>query len=104
MAESVVREESLNEMTATERTAVRNVDGRQTSKKEPASSSQKPRFGLPAGFVPRFQRAGQVLLLDENIYVLPDEREFVPVTPTGTLAGDRHLYALLTVEQFSGGG
>ena len=104
MAESAVRKESLKEMTATETTAVRNVDGNHTSKKDFASSSSKPRFGLPAGFVPRFQRAGQVVLLDENIYSLPDGREFVPVTPTGTLARDRHLYALLTVEQFVRGG
>jgi hypothetical protein len=69
-----------------------------------APSSQKPRFGLPPNFVPRFQRAGRVLLLADNIYSLPDGREFIPGTPTGTLAGGRHLYALLTVEQFVRGG
>lgn len=100
MAESAVRKESLKEMTATETTAVRDVDGGETSKKGFASSSPRSRFGLPPGFVPRFHRAGQVVLIDENIYSLPDGREFVPVTPTGTLAGNRHLYALLTVEQF----
>lgn len=69
-----------------------------------ATSSQKPRFGLPPNFVPRFQRAGRVLLLADNIYSMPDGREFVPAPPTGTLAGGRHLYALLTVEQFVRGG
>lgn len=103
MAESAVRKESLKEMTATETTAVRNVDGGQASQKG-SSPPSKPRFGLPPGFVPRFHRAGQFVLLDENIYCLPDGREFVPVTPTGTLAGDRHLYALLTIEQFVRGG
>jgi len=43
-------------------------------------------------------------LIADNIYTLPDGREFVPGTPTGTLAGGRHLYALLTVEQFTKGG
>jgi hypothetical protein len=33
----------------------------------------------------------------------PDGREFVPSTPKGPLAGDRHLYALVTVEQFGRG-
>lgn len=42
-------------------------------------------------------------MLADNIYSLPDGREFVPGTPTGTLAGARHLYALLTVEQSAGG-
>jgi hypothetical protein len=69
-----------------------------------APSSQKPRFGLPPNFVPRFQRVGRLLLLADNIYQLPDGREFVPETPTGTLAGGRHLYALLTIEQFAKGG
>jgi hypothetical protein len=101
MAGSAVRKESSKEMTATETTAIRNVDGAETSTKDFASSPSKPRLGLPPGFVPRFQRIGQVVLLYENIYCLPDGREFVPVTPTGTLARDRHLYALLTVQQFA---
>ena len=67
------------------------------------SSRQKQRFGLPEGFVPRFHRYGRLVLLEENIYRLPDGKEFVPCPATGTLAAGRHLYALLTVEQFERG-
>ena len=34
---------------------------------------------------------------------MPDGKEFVPDHPTGTLAGSRHLYALLSVAQFEHG-
>lgn len=67
------------------------------------SSGQKPRFGLPDGFIPRFHRYGRLVLLEENIYGLPDGKEFVPCRPTGTLASGRHLYALLSVAQFERG-
>jgi hypothetical protein len=104
MNESIAGDESSNAMTAAESTEV--VDSSalphfQTL--DSTSPAQKPRFGLPPNFVPRFQRAGRFVLLEENIYSLPDGREFVPITPTGTLAGDRHLYALVTVEQFERG-
>ncbi|HEY8225758.1 MAG TPA: hypothetical protein VIG25_10800 [Pyrinomonadaceae bacterium] len=58
---------------------------------------------MPTDFIPRFQRHGRSVLLEENIYSLPDGKEFVPCSPTGTLAGNRHLYALLTVSQFERG-
>ncbi len=104
MDESVAGEESSNAMTADESTKVVGSSGLPHSQTpNSTSTAQKPRFGLPPDFVPRFQRAGRFVLLDENIYSLPDGREFVPSTPTGTLAGDRHLYALLTVEQFKRG-
>ncbi|HEX6731390.1 MAG TPA: hypothetical protein VF074_15305 [Pyrinomonadaceae bacterium] len=67
------------------------------------SNAHKPRFGLPDGFTPRFHRYGRLVLLEENIYGLPDGREYVPCQPTGTLASGRHLYALLTVSQFERG-
>lgn len=67
------------------------------------SNAHKPRFGLPDGFIPRFHRYGRLVLLEENIYGLPDGREYVPSLPTGTLASGRHLYALLTVSQFERG-
>jgi hypothetical protein len=67
------------------------------------SNAHKPRFGLPDGFIPRFHRYGRLVLLEENIYGLPDGREYVPCQPTGTLASGRHLYALLTVSQFERG-
>ena len=69
----------------------------------PTSTGVKARFGLPTDFIPRFQRHGRLLLLEENIYSLPDGKEFVPCPPTGTLAANRHLYALLTVSQFERG-
>jgi hypothetical protein len=60
----------------------------------------KQRFGLPQGFVPRLQRYGGSILLELNVYRLPDGQEFIPVRPTGTLGSSRHLYALLTSEQY----
>ena len=63
----------------------------------------KPRFGLPEGFRPRLQQYGRSVLLEDNVYSLPGGQEFIPKYPTGTLGQPRHLYALLTVEQFEGG-
>ena len=60
----------------------------------------KQRFGLPEGFVPRLQRYGRSVLLDLNIYRLPNGQEFIPCRPTGTLGATRHLYALQTSEQY----
>jgi hypothetical protein len=63
----------------------------------------KPRFGLPEGFIPRFQKYERSMLLEDNVYRLPDGQEFIPKQPTGTLGKDRHLYALLTADQFTEG-
>jgi hypothetical protein len=60
----------------------------------------KQRFGLPEGFVPRLQRFGRSVLLELNVYRLPNGQEFIPCRPTGTLGASRHLYALLTSEQY----
>jgi len=60
----------------------------------------KQRFGLPAGFVPRLQRYGRSILLELNVYRLPTGEEYIPVRPTGTLGASRHLYALLSSEQY----
>lgn len=49
--------------------------------------------------MPRLQRYGRSALLEANIYRLPDGREFIPGHPRGTLARERHLYALITAEQ-----
>jgi hypothetical protein len=57
------------------------------------------RFGLPKDFEPRMQRFGRGVLLEMNSYRLPNGQEFLPCLPTGTL-GSRHLYALLTTEQY----
>jgi len=61
---------------------------------------RKPRFGLPENFVPRLQRFGRGVLLELNIYRLPDGQEFIPAIPAGTLGQRQHLYALLTTEQY----
>jgi hypothetical protein len=63
----------------------------------------KQRFGLPEGFVPRLQRYGRSVLLELNIYRFPNGQEFIPVHPSGTLGTRRHLYALLTSEQYMKG-
>ena len=70
-----------------------------SSAKRTASHAAKQRFGLPKGFVPRLQRYGRAVLLELNIYRLPNGQEFIPCRPTGTLAGRQHLYALVTSEQ-----
>jgi hypothetical protein len=57
------------------------------------------KFGLPKDFVPRMQRFGRGVLLELNSYRLPNGKEFLPCLPIGTL-GSRHLYALLTNEQY----
>ena len=63
----------------------------------------KQRFGLPAGFVPRPQRYGRSVLIELDVYRLPNGRELIPCRPRGTLGKSRHLYALLTSEQFREG-
>jgi hypothetical protein len=63
----------------------------------------KHRFGLPEGFVSRVGRYGRSVLLEDNIYRLPNGEEFIPQTPSGTLGSRNHQYALLTAEQYSQG-
>jgi hypothetical protein len=63
----------------------------------------KPRLGLPEGFVPRLQRYGRGVLLELDIYQLPNGQEFIPCRPSGTLGTQRHLYALLTSQQYLDG-
>ncbi len=72
-------------------------------KKVLTTKKPKPRFGLPAGFSPRLQHYKRSVLLEDNVYSLPSGQEFIPKSPTGTLGKLRHLYALLTVEEFKGG-
>jgi len=73
---------------------------RRSAKTQTRHDPLKQRFGLPQGFVPRLQRYGRSVLLELNVYRLPDGREFIPCRPTGTLGASRHLYALLTNEQY----
>jgi predicted heme/steroid binding protein len=63
----------------------------------------KQRFGLPEDFVSRAQRYGRSVLLEENIYRLPNGKEFIPCRPKGALAARSHVYALVTLEQFQRG-
>jgi hypothetical protein len=60
----------------------------------------KQKFGLPDGFEPRLQRYGRSVLLELNVYRLPNGLEFIASRPTGTLGASRHLYALLTSAQY----
>ena len=78
----------------------------QTSKikrRIPNSRTSKQRFGLPQGFVPRLKRCGRTVLLEDNIYRLPNGQEFIPCHPTGALGRLCHLYALVTSEQYLSG-
>ncbi|MDQ5845687.1 MAG: hypothetical protein M3539_10390 [Acidobacteriota bacterium] len=73
------------------------------SKKHTPAAALKQRFGLPSGFEPRWQRFGRSVLLEMNVYRLPDAQEFIPSRPVGTLGARQHLYALLTNEQYLSG-
>jgi hypothetical protein len=80
--------------------------GKKTKKKRvkpteryPATKTHTQRFGLPEDFVPRMQRSGRSVLLEDNVYRLPNGQEFIPCHPTGTLGKSRHLYSLLTPSQ-----
>jgi len=72
---------------------------RPTRKKKPKKIPRQ-RFGLPEDFVPRLERFGRAVLLELNIYQLPNGREFIPTHPLGTLGQRQHLYALLTIDQY----
>lgn len=72
-----------------------------TTRHSKKNVTRKQRFGLPDNFVPRLQRFGRGVLLELNIYSLPDGQEFIPAHPSGTLARPQHLYALLTPQQFA---
>lgn len=71
-----------------------------TKRNQAAKAASKQRFGLPQGFVPRLQRYGRAVLLELNVYSLPDGQEFIPCHPSGTLGSRQHLYALLTADQY----
>lgn len=76
---------------------------RNKAKVRPFGRPARQRFGLPEGFVPRMQRFGRSVLLELNVYQLPNGQEFIPCFPSGTL-GSRHLYALVTSEQYMSSG
>jgi hypothetical protein len=90
--------DSPNELTSTSLDAV--FPQRRISRARNRTPPPAQRFGLPEGFVPRLQRYGRSVLLELNIYRLPNGKEFIPCQPTGTLGTRHHLYALLTSEQY----
>jgi hypothetical protein len=101
---TAAEEERLNELAESLTEAARKqkahvLQENQLSKRA-APHLAKQRFGLPEGFVPRLQRFGRAVLLELNIYRLPDGQEFIPCRPSGTLGARQHLYALLTSEQY----
>jgi hypothetical protein len=73
---------------------------RRKTKKRSLRPAIKQRFGLPEGFLPRWQRFERGILLELNIYTLPNGQEFLPSRPSGTLGAQRHLYALLSMDQY----
>jgi hypothetical protein len=85
---------------ATSRSKRRSKLSDQKTKPQLPHPAIKQRFGLPDGFVPRWQRYERSILLEQNIYRLPNGDEFVPAHPSGTLGSHQHLYALLSVEQY----
>src|SRR4029450_4076736 len=89
MAESIAGEESPSSGSP----AARRSEARVT----------RQRFGLPNDFVPRPQRHERTILLPDNIYRLPNGKEFVPCQPTGPLGSLHHKYALVTIEQYQRG-
>jgi hypothetical protein len=97
--------EGLNELAQALTDAARkrkaNAPHESSTTKRAGPHAAKQRFGLPEGFVPRLQRYGRAVLLELNIYRLPDGQEFIPCRPSGTLGGRQHLYALVTNEQYS---
>ena len=101
---TAVEAERLNELAESLTEAVRKQKAREShetrTSKRSVSQLAKQRFGLPEGFVPRLQRYGRAVLLELNIYRLPDGQEFIPCRPSGTLGGRQHLYALLTSQQY----
>ena len=76
------------------------IPGPTKPKQRASSTTVQQRFGLPKDFVTRLQRYGRSVLLEQNVYRLPNGQEFIPCHPTGTLGRRRHLYALLTTEQY----
>jgi hypothetical protein len=96
--------EGLNELAETLTEAARkqkaHAHHETSTTKRAHPHATKQRFGLPKGFVPRLQRYGCAVLLELNIYRLPDGQEFIPCRPSGTLGGRQHLYALVTSEQY----
>jgi len=68
-----------------------------------AGEKYKSRGGLPSDFQLHHNRFGRTRLLEGNIYQLSNGKEFVPCIPSGALGQSRHLYALLSVDQYEQG-
>ena len=96
------QQRNSDETAGTSQTAAFAQRRTKTRTRNPAQAF-KQRFGLPEGFVPRLQRYGRSVLLELNVYRLPNGQEFIPAHPRGTLGAQRHLYALLTERQYLDG-
>jgi len=57
----------------------------------------RSKSGLPKDFRCLPHRHVRSRLLPENVYRLPDGREFIPVVPSGAVGSLTHQYALLTM-------
>jgi hypothetical protein len=106
MPESTIGDDVWNQMTEAEKTEVVGQGCAtlsqltlKTRRSRSKTKSSRQRFGLPEGFISRLQRNGRTVLLEDNVYILPNGDEFIPCHPTGTLGRIRHLYALLTPAQ-----
>ncbi|HCX32008.1 MAG TPA: hypothetical protein DHU55_19910 [Blastocatellia bacterium] len=94
-------DESSETAAAAPEKITRSQRAQRANVKNPDSvATAKQRFGLPKDFAPRLQRYGRSVLIEQNIYRLPNGQDFIPCHPTGTLGMRRHLYALLTSEQY----
>ena len=106
MSKSTIGDDPWNQMTEVEKTEVVGQGCAtlrpltlKTRRSRSKAKSSRQRFGLPEGFISRLQRNGRTVLLEDNVYSLPNGDEFIPCHPTGTLGRIRHLYALLTPAQ-----
>jgi hypothetical protein len=103
LPDSIAPDQQDEQPEQTNNSAFAEATSRRITRIRVSQDALRQRFGLPQGFVPRLQRYGRSVLLELNIYRLPNGQEFIPVRPTGTLGTSRHLYALLTTEQYSKG-
>jgi hypothetical protein len=89
-------------ITSSERWVIRQTNSVNQPPKKVAQIHRPTRSksGLPKDFIRLQRRQIRSRLLPENIYRLPDGREFVPVVPSGALGSLTHQYALLTRIQY----
>jgi hypothetical protein len=88
-------------ITASEESVTRRAKSEnQSPGKVARSQRQRSKSGLPKDFRCLPRRRERSRLLPENIYRLPDGREFIPVVPSVALGSLTHEYVLLTMIQY----